>query len=193
MLQAAIERQIDPVTSDPVTSDWTTEQVLWSLVCWPGFWSNPEALQERNRTGQAKCRSYPAHIVEWWLRDSAGSSSLIPPGLPLQITDSDPTSSLAPGLTNPTKPIALMVISQQHLSAVLMLALCVAAADAAGGATVEHSLDGGHSFSTAGRIHLQDRDTGHDSAAVSGVFERQALSSSTLQQLEQLVEADRWG
>jgi hypothetical protein len=86
-----------------------------------------------------------------------------------------------------------MVISQQHLSAVLVLALCVAAADAAGGATVEHSLDGGHSFSTAGRIHLQDRVTDADSAAVSGVFERQALSSSTLQQLEQLVEADRWG
>jgi hypothetical protein len=70
----------------------------------------------------------------------------------------------------------------QCLVAVL-LSLCIAA-DAA--AVVEHSFDDGRSFTTAGRILLDDTD------AVGAVFERQAISSTQLSQLQQLVESDRW-
>jgi hypothetical protein len=68
--------------------------------------------------------------------------------------------------------------------AAVLLAL-ITTADAA--ALVEHSLDAGQSFITAGRIHLQEND------AVSGVFERKPLSSTQLSQMQQLVESDRWG
>jgi hypothetical protein len=68
--------------------------------------------------------------------------------------------------------------------AAVLLAL-ITTADAA--ALVEHSLDAGQSFITAGRIHLQESD------AVSGVFERKPLSSTQLSQMQQLVESDRWG
>lgn len=55
---------------------------------------------------------------------------------------------------------------------------------------MEHSLDGGRSFSAAGQIHLHERGT-DDAAAVSGLYERQPFSSTQLQQLQQLVETDR--
>lgn len=65
------------------------------------------------------------------------------------------------------------------------LLILITTADAA--ALVEHSLDAGQSFITAGRIHLQEND------AVSGVFERKPLSSTQLSLMQQLVESDRWG
>lgn len=50
---------------------------------------------------------------------------------------------------------------------------------------MEHSLDAGQSFSTAGHIHLEEGD------AVSGIFERDPISSTQLSRLQQLVESDR--
>lgn len=75
-----------------------------------------------------------------------------------------------------------MVTACRGCIAALLLALATAA-DAA--ALVEHSLDAGRSFITAGRIHLKDED------AVSGMFERQPISSTQLSQLQELVESDR--
>lgn len=74
-----------------------------------------------------------------------------------------------------------MYIARASLAAVL-LSLCIAA-DAA--AVVEHSFDDGQSFTTAGRIILDDTD------AVGAIFERQGISSTQLSQLQQLVESDR--
>lgn len=65
----------------------------------------------------------------------------------------------------------------------LLLTCCWTAAHTA--ALVEHSLDAGQSFSTAGRIRLDEAD------AVSGIFEREPISSTQLSQLQQLVESDR--
>lgn len=52
-------------------------------------------------------------------------------------------------------------------------------------ALVEHSLDAGQTYSTAGRIQLKDGDEER------AVFQREPVTSSYWSQLQQLVQADR--
>jgi len=72
-----------------------------------------------------------------------------------------------------------------HLHLICLVLLVGIAVEAA--VLVEHSLDAGLTFSTAGRILLDEAD------GVTGTFERQPISSAQLSQLQQLVESDRWG
>lgn len=72
-----------------------------------------------------------------------------------------------------------------HLHLLCLVLLLGILAEAA--VLVEHSLDAGQTFSTAGRILLDEAD------GVKGTFEREPISSAQLSQLQQLVESDRWG
>lgn len=76
--------------------------------------------------------------------------------------------------------------NMQPLTPLLLVLLASAAAhQTAASALVEHSLDLGSTFATAGHIHLNDGD------AAGAVFEREPFTSSQLSQLQQLVESDR--